>query len=653
VIFGEGDWTQNPVRYLELQAWMPGEAPLSANFSANPTSGVVPCTVQFTDLSSGNPATSTDSCPTHTYDDTGCFDVKLVVSNQTDTDSIIREDYIQVFLNQITPEDFIADFESGNIANVQQIGFDSLTFEIRLDDQHGDTYGWYYFAIVGNSGRTVTLFLSNPDGWQNQTCNPLFSNDNRHWERVAEVWRQGSMIGFRQHLGADTVWFAQDFPFTLTQMYAYLDTQESSPHVQRETLGYSVHDRPIDMVTITDPDWPDERKKTVWLISRQHPMESPPTFLLRGFLDWVLEDPEFSRYWQKDITLKVVPIVNVDGVAEGYSRHNVNGINLNRNWQEDMQAEQPEVRAVHQAIDDYLTSGNAIDFFMDLHAAPDNYDFGFRMSLGYTDSNYFQNQETFLYLLETYDPWQDRSRWREMDTSYAFDVSVVTLYDMYGLDTYSSENPWTRREDNSFITTETLLDQGPAWAKAIYNYLYPLTVYDTSDQRIDFLIPGESFVPRVWDFDQRDEDSLFISAYCHQSSDSELVVLYREDDTGLFSPSAPVPTDESSGSPGDGIVSLLVGGELVVTYTDPDMPSRACNRTLEVDSAGSYVPGDANGDGSIDLADAVYLVNYLFIGGPAPDPLDAGDANCDGEVDIADAVYLVNYLFIGGPPPDC
>jgi hypothetical protein len=63
--------------------------------------------------------------------------------------------------------------------------------------------------------------------------------------------------------------------------------------------------------------------------------------------------------------------------------------------------------------------------------------------------------------------------------------------------------------------------------------------------------------------------------------------------------------------------------------------------------------GDANGDDAIDLADAVYLVNYLFIGGPAPEPIEAGDANCSGGVDLADAVYIVNWLFIGGPPPGC
>jgi hypothetical protein len=61
--------------------------------------------------------------------------------------------------------------------------------------------------------------------------------------------------------------------------------------------------------------------------------------------------------------------------------------------------------------------------------------------------------------------------------------------------------------------------------------------------------------------------------------------------------------------------------------------------------------GDANADAVISSADVVYLINYLFIGGPEPMPLEAGDANCDGVVSSADVVYLINYLFIGGPPP--
>jgi hypothetical protein len=64
--------------------------------------------------------------------------------------------------------------------------------------------------------------------------------------------------------------------------------------------------------------------------------------------------------------------------------------------------------------------------------------------------------------------------------------------------------------------------------------------------------------------------------------------------------------------------------------------------------------GDPNSDGAINVADVIYLVNYLFKGGPVPLPIsESGDANCDGKVDVADVVYLVAYLFKGGPKPAC
>jgi len=72
---------------------------------------------------------------------------------------------------------------------------------------------------------------------------------------------------------------------------------------------------------------------------------------------------------------------------------------------------------------------------------------------------------------------------------------------------------------------------------------------------------------------------------------------------------------------------------------------------LRITEAVAFIRGDANGDGVINVNDVVYLINYLFIGGPAPNPLQAGDANSDGLVNVNDVVYLINYLFIGGPPP--
>jgi hypothetical protein len=64
-----------------------------------------------------------------------------------------------------------------------------------------------------------------------------------------------------------------------------------------------------------------------------------------------------------------------------------------------------------------------------------------------------------------------------------------------------------------------------------------------------------------------------------------------------------------------------------------------------------YVWGDASGDGVVNSADVIYLINYLFVSGPAPTPLRAGDLNNDCVVNSADAVYLINFLFNAGPAP--
>ncbi len=92
--------------------------------------------------------------------------------------------------------------------------------------------------------------------------------------------------------------------------------------------------------------------------------------------------------------------------------------------------------------------------------------------------------------------------------------------------------------------------------------------------------------------------------------------------------------------------------DFIVKVTDsavlPDTDSQELYVIIE---EGSFTRGDVNFDGEIDVGDVTYLINYLFLGGPEPIPLESGDVNCDGIVDIADVIYLINYLFIDGPPP--
>jgi PKD domain len=65
----------------------------------------------------------------------------------------------------------------------------------------------------------------------------------------------------------------------------------------------------------------------------------------------------------------------------------------------------------------------------------------------------------------------------------------------------------------------------------------------------------------------------------------------------------------------------------------------------------TYICGDANNDLEVNVSDAVWIINYVFVGGDPPDPFEAGEANCDSEVNVSDAVWIINWVFVGGNEP--
>jgi hypothetical protein len=116
------------------------------------------------------------------------------------------------------------------------------------------------------------------------------------------------------------------------------------------------------------------------------------------------------------------------------------------------------------------------------------------------------------------------------------------------------------------------------------------------------------------------------------------------------------PHDFAVKSVAIGSLMTLANDGSLVTY-DPDYSeesgSSGCEVTItdgEADMCG-YTCGDANGDGFVNVGDAVFLINYVFKGGSPPNPVCAGDANGDGGTNVGDAVYLINFVFKAGPGP--
>ena len=117
---------------------------------------------------------------------------------------------------------------------------------------------------------------------------------------------------------------------------------------------------------------------------------------------------------------------------------------------------------------------------------------------------------------------------------------------------------------------------------------------------------------------------------------------------------------------GNGLTGATVPGDMSlqeVTLSHPDgiyyvevFGVRICIDEICWDceplpSEDGFRRSDTNGNGDLELADAVKLLNFLFLGGPAPDCRDAADSDDSGDLGLSDAVRHLNFLFLGGLAP--
>ncbi|NCG00021.1 MAG: hypothetical protein GWP39_10980 [Planctomycetia bacterium] len=95
----------------------------------------------------------------------------------------------------------------------------------------------------------------------------------------------------------------------------------------------------------------------------------------------------------------------------------------------------------------------------------------------------------------------------------------------------------------------------------------------------------------------------------------------------------------------------------------PALPEGVHDLILHTDDRHGYFPsvipvvpfflrGDVTGDGVINLADPLRLLEWIYIPGTEPLPcLDAADSNDDELLQMIDAIWILEYLFGEGPPP--
>ncbi len=110
------------------------------------------------------------------------------------------------------------------------------------------------------------------------------------------------------------------------------------------------------------------------------------------------------------------------------------------------------------------------------------------------------------------------------------------------------------------------------------------------------------------------------------------------------------------GAPPDAIYSVGVridGTDQCILVEEAQVPASGMvtSYTYVVEEGWHYINGDADRNGTVNILDIIYLIDYKFKGGEVPDPLGAGDADCNLVVNIIDIIYLIDYKFKNGPEP--
>jgi hypothetical protein len=271
------------------------------------------------------------------------------------------------------------DFEGGCLGKVEKVSDTHFRLAAKGEtDQDGRNRqaNWYYFRVDNAPSQPLTFDIVNLPGEYNYHPNqgaitkdtpPFISYDGAHWEHVTSFDYDPKEPKLTLHIEpkGKRFWIAHCPPYT-NQTLARLRNQISHhPDFHEEVIGKTAGGRDLYLWTISHGD--AANKKVIWLMFRQHSWESGSSWVGEGAIHTLLGASSESRQLRDRITWKIVPLCDPDGVARGGVRFNVNGYDLNRNWDVVDPVKMPEITAQRNAVAAWLKSNHPIDLLLSLH----------------------------------------------------------------------------------------------------------------------------------------------------------------------------------------------------------------------------------------------------------------------------------------------
>ncbi|XP_052577671.1 cytosolic carboxypeptidase 3 isoform X4 [Peromyscus californicus insignis] len=290
---------------------------------------------------------------------------------------------------------FEARFESGNLQKVVKVADYEYQLTVRPDLFTNKHTQWYYFQVTNTQAEIVYRFtivnFTKPASLYNRGMRPLFYSEKEAKTHNIGWQRRGDQIKYyKNNLGQDgrhffsltwtfqfphskdTCYFAHCYPYTYTNLQEYLSGINSDPVRSKfckiRVLCHTLARNMVYVLTITTPlkNSDSRKRKAVILTARVHPGETNSSWIMKGFLDYILGDSSDARLLRDTFIFKVVPMLNPDGVIVGNYRCSLAGRDLNRNYTSLLKESFPSVWYTRNMIHRLMEKREVI-LYCDLH----------------------------------------------------------------------------------------------------------------------------------------------------------------------------------------------------------------------------------------------------------------------------------------------
>jgi zinc carboxypeptidase/type IX secretion system substrate protein/carboxypeptidase M14-like protein len=373
----------------------------------------------------------------------------------------------QSLFAQIT---FDSDFESGNLARVTVI--DSVSFYVTTQEDTGPepiSSRWFYFRMSGVKDKEIRVLFTNSD-----VTKAMYSYDNETFVRFTDEEVPSSGLFFKK-FEEDIVYVSFYTPYNYSYLQKRVNSWEKNSFVQIDTLGITPKGLPIQEVIVTDKSVPDDFKKNVWIHARTHPSETPSSWHFDGIMQELLSDKEVVNKYLKEIVFHMIPFTNPDGVYNGRSRVNYEGINLEENWDKSDEFTSEEVKILRARMKE-LNDEKPFSVFLNLHSQSRSYCTFWIHKSETTSEDFYKKEYQFSYLNLSDNPYFVKGDLRESNLRSIF--PEAWLWNNYGesVMALTYETPYNNYFSNTIephieVTNENLFEIGKRTIYAIAEYL--------------------------------------------------------------------------------------------------------------------------------------------------------------------------------------